>query len=220
VFVSGLHADSTSNPARYRRLRELGLPIVLVNGYVGGVDAPFISNDDVAAMQLAVNHLAAMGHHRIGLAVGPPRFVPAARKIEGFRRAIESLTGAEPSADLIATSFFSVEGGRACADQLVGAGCTGIVCGSDLMALGAIRAVRGSGRSVPDDISIVGYDDSLLMAYTDPPLTTVRQDVAAMSAAAVEALVDEIAGAPVSRAELIFSPELVVRGSTGPAPGR
>ena len=71
IFVCGLHADATTDPARYQALRRRGLPIVLVNGYVEGVDAPFISNDDVASMELAVGHLVELGHTRIGLAVGP-----------------------------------------------------------------------------------------------------------------------------------------------------
>jgi len=86
------------------------------------------------------------------------------------------------------------------------------------MALGAIRAVRGTGRSVPGDVSIVGYDDSLLIAFTDPPLTTVRQAVSGMGGAAVRALLDEISGLPAPRAEYVFRPELVVRASTGAGP--
>lgn len=220
IFVSGMHSDTTSDPGRYRRLRDRGLPIVLVNGFVDGLDAPFVSNDDVASMQLAVSHLASLGHSRIGLAIGPSRYLPSARKIDGFRRAM-ALAGRDDVPDeLIAESFFSVEGGRAGADRLLDAGCTGIVCGSDMMALGAIRATRNRGLDVPADVSVVGYDDSPLIAFTDPPLTTVRQSVPAMGAAAVQALAEEIAGVPVPRAELMFTPELVVRGSTGSAPLR
>ena len=93
---------------------------------------------------------------------------------------------------------------------------TAIVCGSDLMALGAIRTIRQRGLSVPEDVSVVGYDDSRLIAFTDPPLTTVRQAVTAMGTAAVQALLDGINGTPAPRDEFVFRPELVVRGSTGP----
>lgn len=93
-----------------------------------------------------------------------------------------------------------------------------MICGSDLMALGAVRAVRARGLQVPHDISVVGYDDSLLIGFTDPPLTTVRQSVTGMGSAAVRALLDEIAGVPAPRAEYVFRPELVVRASTGAAP--
>ena len=110
-------------------------------------------------------------------------------------------------------------GGRqAAAGRLLDRGVTGIVCGSDLMALGAIRAARQRGLVVPRDVSVVGYDDSPLIAFTDPPLTTVRQPVQAMASAAVRALLDEIRGQPAPRSEFVFPPELVVRASTTTAP--
>ena len=77
------------------------------------------------------------------------------------------------------------------------------------------EASRRSGLSVPRDISVVGFDDSPLIAFTDPPLTTLRQPVAAMGNAAIRQLVDEINGHGAPRSEYVFSPELVVRGSTG-----
>jgi LacI family repressor for deo operon, udp, cdd, tsx, nupC, and nupG len=218
VFVSGLHADSSADPSRYVALRKRGLPIVLINGYLDGVDAPFVSNDDVTSMDLAVTHLVAQGHRRIGLALGPRRFVPVVRKITGFREAMRRHLELEDVDRWVECSLFSVEGGAAAAERLVDAGCTAVICGSDLMALGAIRAVRGRGLQVPDDVSVVGYDDSPLIAFTDPPLTTVRQSVQAMGSAAVRALLDEISGVITPRAEYIFRPELVVRGSTGSVP--
>ena len=222
IFVSGLHADSSASPDRYHRLREKGLPIVLVNGYVEGIDAPFISNDDRTSMELAVRHLASLGHTRIGLAVGPARFVPVIRKVDGFRRAMSAqVPGLDAGRvdELVECSIFSVEGGHAAADRLLDRDCTAVVCGSDMMALGAIRAARSRGLDVPRDVSVVGYDDSPLIAFTDPPLTTVRQSVPAMGMAAARALVDEIAGVPAPRTEFVFRPELVVRGSTGPVSG-
>jgi DNA-binding LacI/PurR family transcriptional regulator len=219
VFISGLHADTSADPARYRALRERGLPIVLVNGYVEGVDAPFISNDDVASMELAVSHLVALGHTRIGLALGPRRFVPVLRKIAGFRDALYRHLAVEDVEPWVQCSLFTVEGGSAAAERLLERGASAVICGSDLMALGAIRAIRAHGLRVPEDVSVVGYDDSLLVAFTDPPLTTVRQSVQAMGTAAVRALLDEISGLPAPRAEYVFRPELVVRGSTGAAPG-
>ncbi|MGH3387485.1 MAG: LacI family DNA-binding transcriptional regulator, partial [Actinomadura sp.] len=218
VFVSGLHADSTARMDRYGRLIDRGLPIVMINGYSEAIDAPFISPDDRLAARLAVSHLADLGHERIGLAVGQRRFVPVLRKIEGFRRAIADRFGRADADDLIAHSLFTVEGGQAAAEALLDRGCTGIVCGSDLMALGAIRAARGRGLAVPEDVSVVGYDDSPLIAFTDPPLTTVRQPVQAMATAAVDTLLEAVDGSPSRHLELVFQPELVVRGSTGSGP--
>ena len=82
------------------------------------------------------------------------------------------------------------------------------------MALGAIRAARRAGMTVPGDVSVVGFDDSFLMNCTDPPLTTVRQPIEAMGRLVIELLVGQIAGTPVPLDELFFEPELVVRGST------
>ncbi|ATO85685.1 LacI family transcriptional regulator [Actinoplanes sp. SE50] len=87
-----------------------------------------------------------------------------------------------------------------------------------MMALGAIRAARRRGMRVPHDVSVIGFDDSPLMAFTDPPLTTLRQPVAAMAVAAVRSLVDDINGHGSPRSEYLFRPELVVRSSTAMAP--
>ena len=97
-------------------------------------------------------------------------------------------------------------------------GITGVICGSDVLALGAIRAVRRAGLSVPGEVSVVGFDDSAFMNCTDPPLTTVRQPIEAMGKAAVALLVNQIENVAVYPEELLFEPELVVRGSTGRPP--
>ncbi|MFB9319323.1 LacI family DNA-binding transcriptional regulator [Cryptosporangium minutisporangium] len=218
VYVSGLHADSTADTERYNRLAARRLPIVLINGYQPGVAAPFLSTDDRAAIRQSVTHLVSLGHERIGLAVGPRRFVPVLRKLESFEQCLRSELGVSDISDLVEHTFFTVEGGRAAAAALVSRGCTAVICGSDLMALGAIRAIRDLGRSVPGDVSVIGFDDSPLVAFTDPPLTTVRQPVQAMGTAAVQMLLDEIAGVPGPKSEFVFQPELVVRGSTGSGP--
>src|SRR5690606_22646722 len=112
----------------------------------------------------------------------------------------------------------SLEGGHAAAARLIARGVTGIICASDVLALGAIRAARRARLRVPDDISVVGYDDSPFMTCTEPPLTTVRQPIEAMGQAVVRLLTREVGGDTVPTDELLFEPDLVVRGSTGPAP--
>ncbi|CAM5367368.1 LacI family DNA-binding transcriptional regulator [Streptomyces mordarskii] len=220
VFMSGLHADTTADPARYDRLAGRKVPFVLINGYNEHIQATFVSPDDRAAARMAVRHLSALGHHRIGLAVGPARYVPAQRKVEGFLAASTELLGRSPAeaGELVRHTLFSVEGGQVAAATLLDRGCTGIVCGSDLMALGVIREAARRGLRVPHEVSVVGFDDSPLIAFTDPPLTTVRQPVQSMATAAVGALLEEMAGNPVQHTEFVFQPDLVVRGSTAQAP--
>ncbi|WP_327356573.1 LacI family DNA-binding transcriptional regulator [Streptomyces sp. NBC_01304] len=221
IFVSGLHADTTADMQRYDQLRAQGVPYVLVDGFSPKVQAPFISPDDRAAMQLAVTHLVSLGHTEIGLALGPKRFVPVQRKIEGFVRTMQDRLGLTPEdieERFVQHSLYTLEGGQAAASALMDRQCTAIVCASDMMALGAIRAARQRGLEVPDDISVVGFDDSPLIAFTDPPLTTIRKPVPAMGQAAVRTLLEEIGGTPAPHSEFVFMPELVVRGSTASGP--
>jgi DNA-binding LacI/PurR family transcriptional regulator len=97
---------------------------------------------------------------------------------------------------------------------LLDRGATAVVASSDLMALGAIRAVRDHGLDVPHDVSVVGFDDTELMSFTDPPLTTVRQPVRSMSEHTTSLLLEQIDGSKPTNREFLFRPELVVRGST------
>ncbi|MTE18767.1 LacI family DNA-binding transcriptional regulator [Streptomyces sp. TRM43335] len=220
IFVSGLHADTSADTQRYEQLRGKGVPFVMINGFSPKVRAPFVSSDDRAAMRLAVTHLVSLGHERIGLALGPARFVPVQRKTEGFTASLQEQLGMTPeeAGAFVQHSLYTLEGGQAAATSLIDAGCTAVACASDMMALGAIRAARRLGLSVPGDISVVGFDDSPLIAFTDPPLTTIRQPVTAMGQAAVRALLEEIGGTPAPHSEFVFLPELVVRGSTASAP--
>jgi len=220
IFVSGLHADTGTDHTRYRALVERKLPVVFVNGYLDDVEAPFISSDESAAMELAVGHLVALGHRRIGFASGPERFLVVQRKLAGFRTSMKAQLGLGDQAvdELVALSMFGVEGGAAAAGRLLDADATAVVCGSDMMALGVIRAARQRGLSVPADVSVVGYDDAPMVEFTDPPLTTVRQPVHAMGLAAVQALLEDVRGHTTPHTEYLFRPELVVRTSTGPAP--
>ncbi len=220
IFVSGRHADTTADHGRYRDLITRRLPVVFVNGYVDELAAPFVSTDDAVAVDIAVQHLASLGHRRIGLAVGPTRFLPAQRKRDAFVAALGRHLGlgADEAAGWVEEALFTLEGGAAATDELLERGATGVVCASDLMALGAIRAARDADLRVPQDVSVVGYDDNPLLGFVDPPLTTVRQPVPAIATAAVSCLLDAIDGRPVPHHEYVFRPELVLRSSTTAAP--
>ncbi len=220
IFVSGRHADAHADHERYHALIARRLPVVFVNGYLEGIEAPFLSTDDRAAMRLAVTHLVQLGHTRIGFAAGPERFMPSRRKREGFAAAVNEHLGLSEAeaAGWIVGGLYNVEGGEAASRVLLERGATAIVCGSDLMALGAIRSARKSGLHVPHDVSVVGFDDSSLVQFVDPPLTTIRQPVLPLGAAAVSHLVEAIEGHPVPSMEYVYQPELVLRGSTGPGP--
>ncbi len=213
IFVSGLHADLTIDRSRYEDLRRQKLPMVFVNGYLPGLGITTLSCDDVAAGRIATGHLAGLGHRRIGFISGPARYSTVQRRLAGYRATMRELLGSSPD-DLIELAPFDVEGGHTAAAALLAQGATALVCGSDMMALGAIRAARRAGLRVPEDVSVVGADDSPLMTFTDPPLTTVRQPAQNIGRAAVRTITDEIKGLVSKPAEYLFEPELVVRSST------
>jgi DNA-binding LacI/PurR family transcriptional regulator len=207
VFCGGLSYEE------HQQLLGRGVPVVLLNAAVDFSGFPQVSTDDAVAVEQAYNHLTALGHQRIGLMVGPGDHVPSQRKTAAFTR-LAAAAGLDVDG-LIGHALFSFEGGQAVAGDLLEAGATALICGSDILALGAIRAARRSGRAVPDDVSVVGFDDSAFMNFTDPPLTTLRQPIDAMARAAVTLLVNQIDGKSPAPKELLHEPELVVRGSTG-----
>ena len=172
--ISGRHADDQADHQLYFSAAAKGVPLVLINGYTPDLPARFVSCDDRYAAELAVRHLASLGHTRIGCLVGPSRYVPVRNRMDEFSNVIASLG---LSGEIVEAGF-SVEGGHRGARKLLKAGVTGIVAASDLLALGAVRATRDAHLRVPEDVSVIGFDDTPLMAFTDPPLTTVRQPVA------------------------------------------
>jgi len=213
LFAGGQYAEADAPHDHYARLLKLRLPVVLVNAAHEELEFPRVSTDDAVSMEQAYAHLAYLGHERIGLILGPPDHVPSRRKLEAFERL-------SPTPDLVERTRFSLEGGHAAAGRLLAHGVTAIICASDPLALGAIRAARRTGLRVPGDVSVIGYDDSAFMSCTDPPLTTVRQPIEAIGRAAVELLTGQIEGSQVASEELFFEPELVARGSTAAAPSR
>ncbi|MFP7707514.1 LacI family DNA-binding transcriptional regulator [Trueperella sp. LYQ141] len=214
IFVSGLHADSTASIDRYQRLIARDVPFVTINGSHPGIDRPDFSTDDIVAVRKAVSHLVAQGHRHIGLATGPVRFFPSRNKTEAYIAAMRTLLPHEKPR--IVHTLYTDAGGQSAAAQLIRTGCTAIICGSDIMALGVLRHCRNAGLSVPEHISVIGFDDSFVVSFTDPPLTTLRQPVKTMAEAAVSTVLTMIDGQPTNITKMRFEPELIVRESTAP----
>lgn len=212
IFAGGNFAEADSSHEHYRLLRERALPVVLVNAASDDLSFPQVSTDDSVATEQAYSHLKALGHERIGMILGPEDHMPSRLRLAAFT----ALAGKAAADERVEHVPFSLEAGHAAGARLVGSGVTGIVCASDPLALGAVRAVRRLGLRVPEDVSVVGYDDSALMTCTDPPLTTVRQPIEAMGRAAVKLLASQVEGTVAAADRLLFEPELVVRGSTAP----
>jgi DNA-binding LacI/PurR family transcriptional regulator len=215
IFLGGNYSQTEAPHEHYQRLRRVNLPTVFVNARIDDLEFATVSTDDAAAAEQAVIHLHQLGHRRIGMLLGPADHVPSQRKLAAARRVLEEL-GSPLSEDLVARGLYSLESGQAGATRLMAAGATAIVCASDPLALGAVRAARRQGRSVPADLSVVGFDDSALMSCTEPPLTTVRQPIESMGRTVIELLLAQIQTGAGAGDELLFEPELVLRASTAP----
>ncbi|MFK0171924.1 LacI family DNA-binding transcriptional regulator [Streptomyces sp. NPDC090306] len=213
VFAGGLYAQADAPHDHYRQLADRNIPVVLVNASIEHLGFPGVSCDDTVAVEQAWRHLVSLGHERIGLVLGPSDHLPSQRKLAALRALTDNLPDSR-----VARAMFSIEGGHAAGTKLIDRGVTGFICASDPLALGVVRAARRKGLDVPSRISVVGYDDSALMNCTEPPLTTVRQPIEAMGKAVVELLNAQIGRTSVPAEELLFEPELVVRGSTAQAP--
>jgi DNA-binding LacI/PurR family transcriptional regulator len=220
VLISGEHADTSADHQRYHDLRDRSLPLVLVNGRDEDLgDIAAVTVDHAEVTRLAVAHLASLGHTRIGLALGPTRYVTAGRLQLGYLDGLERAHLA-PDPSLMTDTIYGIEGGHAAGATLLPRGVTAVVCASDRMALGVIRAAREQGLEVPRDISVVGFDDAGPNAYYDPPLTSVQQPFERMADAIVQLLTAQIADQEAATPELTFRPELIMRGSTGSASAR
>ncbi|WP_432143348.1 LacI family DNA-binding transcriptional regulator [Streptomyces sp. bgisy084] len=215
VFCSASNTLDTFDPEVLHLLKTRGMPYVCLNGAFDGASA--FSSDDAYAAELSVHHLHQLGHRRIGMAAGPVGNRPADRRVEGFCAVMGKL-GIPRAEDLVVRQTYSVEGGQFAAERLLAEGVTAIIACSDQMALGGIRAIRRRGLDVPGDVSVIGYDDGPLMEFTDPPLTTVRQPVDRLATEVARHLTSQLSGRQVPTGELLFQPEVVVRGTTGPHP--
>lgn len=217
IFVSGRHADLLADLGPYHEVVARSIPLVTINGTRAEIPAPDFSTDDTLGIRAAVTHLYELGHSRIALLTGRTHIVPALRKAEAFTQVMEELVG--DRSPIIEETFYTYEAAAAHTNGLIERGATAIVTGSDLQALGAIRTITSLGLSVPEDISVIGFDDSFLMSHLSPGLTTVHQPVPAIVAAAVRNLFEALATPDYTpeHADYVFSPDLVVRATTARA---
>ena len=214
--VDGIVVASSRMTRRHAdRLHATAVPVVLVNDSVPGSGLPTITTAHRIGARMATAHLVALGHTRIGHIGAPADQASAALRRNGVRDALRAARLGDP---LVAIGDGTVAGGSAAAEALVAAGVTGIVAYNDLMAIGALRALRRGRVVVPGRVSVIGFDDIEMAAWTEPPLTTMRQPTATLGSWAVERLVAALAGEPDQPDRAALVPELIVRESTGPPP--
>jgi DNA-binding LacI/PurR family transcriptional regulator len=216
VVINGRYALPDVGYEPYLALRAKGVPVVLVNGFSDEPPLPSVTIDVVEAASHAVHYLGSLGHKRIGMLSGPHRYPTANNLVKGYRKGLGEME-IELDEALISETSWTREGGQAGAAKLLEQGVTGIVCGNDLMAMGVVTAARTWGVSVPEDLSVVGFDGSPIASYVDPPLTTLRQPAAVMAKAVVAELVGSQRSETSDNSHR-FRAELVIGRSTGRPP--
>jgi DNA-binding LacI/PurR family transcriptional regulator len=209
-----LVADLRKEDPRVEELVRLGLPAVVIGGPVKNRALPAIWHDEAGVVVEAVRYVAALGHRRIARVAGVPEFVHTEQRTEGFLSATREL-GLE--AEVIATDY-SAESGARVTRKLLSAPepPSAIIYDSDLLAVTGLGVAQQMGFAVPDDVSIVGWDDSLISQVVHPPLTAITRDIVAYGDLAIRHLLEVIEGRTTDDVETLRG-ELTPRGSTGPA---
>ncbi len=199
-------------------LLELGVPFVCHGRTERAVDHAWLDIDGEAAFVEATERLLALGHRRIGFIGAPEQFTYARHRRDGYHKALQQAgIIADPELVVVAERA-AIEDGAAATARLLALSLppTAILAATDMLAFGALSALRAAGRRVSADLSVIGYDDLAMAAHTVPPLTTMRQAIVDEGRTLVELLLGRIKGKPVEELQLLRRAELVVRGSDGP----
>ncbi|MGW7098917.1 LacI family DNA-binding transcriptional regulator [Streptomyces sp. NPDC054838] len=195
-------------------LAELGIPAVISGRRSAAEALPCVDSDNLAGAAGAVRHLLGRGRRAIATITGPLDVYGAQCRLDGYRQALAA-AGHPADELLVATGDFTEEGGRRAMRELLERrpALDAVFAASDVMAAGARLELRAAGRRVPEDVALVGFDDSVVARHMDPPLTSVRQPIEEMGRTMARVLLERIAGGPADAA-VVLPTELVVRESS------
>jgi len=205
--------SSGGDPELLDTLRSASMPQVVVDREIDDLAADLVEVDHEGGARLAVEHLIELGHRRIACISGPHALSSARQRVQGWRSALQA-AGLVCDVTMVAHGHFTAEGGHAAMRALQPLQPSAVFASNDLMAIGAICAAAEAGLRVPQDLSIIGFDDIALAAYSNPPLTTIAQPKHQTGELAARMLMQRIAkpGGPLQRE--ILRPTLVLRRST------
>lgn len=201
-----------------KHLAEEGLPVVLLNRYIDGVSADCVTSDNLEGGRLASRRLAQLGHERIGIILGPENTSTSRDRERGFVAGLQE-SGLEVPEDLRRVGLYSIESGHRLCSELLALEDppTAIFCGNDVIAVGALNAAAAAGTAVPEDLSILGFDDLFPSSWEISNLSTIHQPVSRMAEAAAQMLVERVEGSYEGPPrDKIFPVSLVERATTAP----
>ena len=202
---------------RIALLQEQNYPFVAFGQMEGVSDFPFVDEDSELGIRLIVEHLVTLGHKRIGAIMEPTNLSKSWFRFQGFINGLKD-NGIEYDESLVREGGFRQRSGQLLGAQLLDLPNppTAIVAGNDLIAVGAINAAHERGLVVGKDVSITGFDDIALAEYVNPSLTTLHQSVHEIGTQICDMLINIIKQESIPQEQIIHSPELVVRESSGP----
>ncbi|MEU8505989.1 LacI family DNA-binding transcriptional regulator [Streptomyces brevispora] len=211
VLLVSVHADDPLPDL----LEQLGMPAVMNGRRSATEPLPSVDSDNFEGARGAVEHLVSRGRRSIATITGRLDVYASQRRLDGYRKAV-SEAGLEPDERLIAPADFSEEGGVRAMRELLARrpDVDAVFAASDLMAAGARQVLREAGRRIPDDVALIGFDDSAVARHMDPALTSVRQPIEEMGRAMTRVLLDLIAGENAERPQIVLPTELIVRDSS------
>jgi LacI family transcriptional regulator len=210
-------ATASLHDPRTEELADSGLPVLLVNRRTTRGDIPSVTADDAGGIALAVGHLVDAGHRRIAHLAGPQTLSTGVNRLRAFEHALRD-HGIDPDPDdIVVCPTFTEDAGAVAMRHLLDErpDVTAVVAGNDLLALGCYDALRERGLRCPDDVSIVGFNDTPFMDKLDPPLTTVRVPHYDVGAEAARLLLEILADPKRHPRSVLLPVNLVVRQSTG-----
>lgn len=217
-YLRSGHVDGTLFVSMHKRpdfdYVSLGIPLVLCGRPVGAADnLSYVDADNVGGARKAVRYLLDSGRQHIATIAGPPDMSPGVDRLLGYRKAMTEADLSDPG--MIAYGDFSRSAGEHALARLIDhrPKLDAVFVASDLMAVGALRALRRLGRHVPEDVAVIGFDDSVLAQHTDPPLSSVRQPVDAMAERMTQDLLARIADPDREPGHSILETELILRDS-------
>ncbi|MDG9701364.1 LacI family DNA-binding transcriptional regulator [Streptomyces sp. DH37] len=220
AFDGLLVVEPESEIGAVAAMHRAGLPVVLIDDRARHPDFPSVATTNALGGEQAARQLLALGRREPLVVTGPRRFGCVRERLDGFVRTLDGHgVGHDPRRTL--EGDFGERSGEEAVEKLLadGAAVDAVFAHNDLSAMGALRALRAAGRRVPDDVAVIGFDGIPLSAYTDPPLTTVRQPLRAMGEAAAALLLARVGGDPPDGDRVVLPTELVVRASApGPTP--
>jgi DNA-binding LacI/PurR family transcriptional regulator len=216
LILMSIPMDDPNIPA----LEESGAPYVATCRIAeDDKDSNFVDADFAGGVQQAMEHLITLGHHRIALLAGPMNLVSVHLRVTGYRNALTEHDLPIPRG-YIQECEFSSEAGYTLAVKFMDKPepPTALLCGNDLIAFGVIQALKERGHRVPEDVSVIGFDDISLARYSSPPLTTVRQDTFKKGRLAADSLLTRMQNkTDMSPQQIILDTSLVIRETTAPA---